>query len=80
MAIDAYEKGQFSNVRATAAAFDVSADTLQRRLRGGGTHQSAQQNARNLTITEDFTLTKWILDLAERGHPVRFSHIEYMIN
>ena len=80
MAIDAYNKAQFSSVRATAAAFRVSAKTLQRRLRGNGTHQSAQQHTRNLTATEETTLTKWILDLAERGHPVRFSHIEYMAN
>ena len=80
LAIDAYNKGQFRSVRATAAAFHVSAKTLQRRLRGSGTHQSAQQNTRNLTATEETTLTKWILDLAERGHPVRFYHIEYMAN
>ena len=80
LAINAYKNGQFKRVLAAAKAYNVEESTLRRRLRGGGTRQTSQQNNRILLNTEEITLTAWILDLADRGHPLKLCHIEYMAN
>ena len=80
LAIAAYNNAKFKSIRAAAKAFDANLLTLSRRLRGAGPTSESQQNNQNLRNHEEIALTRWILDLADRGHPVRFSHIEYMAN
>ena len=80
LAIEAYKNKKSKSCRAAAAAYNVCKDILSRRLRGGGSYQDIGSYHRKLSNIEENALTKWILDLAARGHPVRFCHIEIMAN
>ena len=75
-----YEAGRFRSIRAAAKAYEVPKSTFTDRLRGVQTRRVSQLSNRKLTETEENALIQWIVDLSERGHPVRILHIEHMAN
>ena len=78
MAIEAFDKGQFSSKTACAKAFDVAPRTLMTRLNGVPPRKEAIANCRKLSNTEEATLSKWILDMDKRGLPLHISHVRYL--
>jgi hypothetical protein len=62
LAIQAYKQGQFKTPTAAAKAFDVSTDTLIRRLRGTPAQQGAIVTTRLLTTLDSTKLvgSKWV--------------------
>jgi hypothetical protein len=69
LAIQGYERGQFKSATAAAKAFDVSKDTLLRRLRGVHQKRGSAAINRLLTINEEESLVRWILSMDRRGMP-----------
>lgn len=80
LAIKAYNLEQFNSLRSCAAAYDILLNTLIRRVRGGSSRARLAESRRNLTNEEADSLVRWVLDLANQGHPVRFNHIRFMAN
>ena len=79
LAIEAYNNKQFRSIRAAANAFNVHFNTMACRMRGAKQPRSlAQQNNKKLTSVEEATLTKWILDLYDRGYPAGATYIKQM--
>ena len=78
MAIEAFNKGQFSSKTACAQAFDVPPRTLMKRLNGVRSREESLANCRKLSATEESTLSKWILDMSQRGLPLQFSTVQYL--
>ena len=69
LALQAYQQGQFSSLRAAARSYDVSHTTLLRRHHGTTSRSDFTSPNRKLTQTEEATLVKWILSLDTRGTP-----------
>jgi hypothetical protein len=69
LAIQAYKQGQFKPPTAAAKAFDVSKNTVRRRLRGTAAQQGAIAATRLLTPNEEDALMEWILSMDRRGIP-----------
>lgn len=69
LALQAYKKGQVSSLRKASVLYDVPHSTLHDRLKGRTTREHAQERNRKLSVTEEITLTQWILSMDERGKP-----------
>ena len=69
LALQAYQKGQFSSLRAAARTYNVPRSTLTLRYQGTPSKADSISPNRKLTQTEESTLIKWILDMDTRGIP-----------
>ena len=78
LAIEAFNKGQFQSKTACAQAFDVPSRTLMKRLNGVTSREESIANGRKLSDTEEMTLSRWILDMYERGLPLQISNVRHL--
>jgi hypothetical protein len=79
-AIYAYKNGQIPSIRKSAAIFNVPLVTLCYRLHGRVTKQKTGKNQHKLTLGEEESLVKWILDLDKQGRPPRHEYVKNMAN
>src|SRR5215469_4316847 len=78
LAIDAYNNGLYRSKNAAAKAFDVPRRTFHTRVNGTASRKETAANGRKLTDTEETTLSKWILDMEQRGLPPRILTVRYL--
>jgi hypothetical protein len=69
LALQAFEQGQFSSLRAAARAYEVSHATLSRRSKGTPSRSVSTCPNLKLTQTSETTLVQWILSMDTRGTP-----------
>ena len=69
LAFQAYQRGQFSSLRAAARMYDVSHTTLTRRYHGIPSQSNFTSPNRKLTTSEESALVDWILSMDTRGMP-----------
>lgn len=77
-ALNAFKKGQYPSIPNVAAAFDVSTETLKKRLKGVSARTNTVANSRNLSGTEEFTLSIWIFDMCQHGLPGGIATVQYL--
>lgn len=75
---EAFHKGQFKSKTACTKAFDLNENTFRNRLNGISSRKDSIANSRKLSDLEEETLSKWILDMAERGLPPQISRVRYL--
>ena len=63
LALQAYQQGQFSSLRAAARVYDVLHTTLTRRYKGTALRSNSRSPYYKLTQTEETVLINWILSL-----------------
>jgi hypothetical protein len=80
LALQAYQDGYFTSLRAAAEAYDIPASTLRYRVKGGRARRGLRAINTKLSTTEEEALIKWILSMEERGLPVRSNSIQQMAN
>jgi hypothetical protein len=80
LAVQAFKKGQFSSLRATAKMYDIPEPTLRRRVKGIDARRDSIPINRKLNNTEESALIEWILSMDTRGLPVRSDSIRQMAN
>ena len=78
LARSAYVSGQFTSVRRAAAAYSVRHQRLSDQLRENAPRQQTRPNCQKLTITEERTVVRYILDLDARGFAPRLSEVADM--
>ncbi|KAI1000168.1 hypothetical protein K3495_g8032 [Podosphaera aphanis] len=61
-ALDKLKSGFYSNLRAASRAYKIPRSTLRARLAGSQSHTIAHRNQQRLTIDQEESLAKWILD------------------
>jgi hypothetical protein len=66
-ALYSLKNGDSSSIREAARDFEVSRDTLSRRLRGGVSQPRAHEMAQILTNAEENTLVRWIKQSSKNG-------------
>ena len=69
LAFQAYQRGQFSSLRAAARMYDVSHATLTRQYHGIPSRSNFTSPNRKLTTSEESALVDWILSMDTRGMP-----------
>ena len=74
----AYVSGQFTSVRRADAAYSVRHQPLSDQLREIAPRQQTRPNCQKLTITEERTVVRYILDLDARGFAPRLSEVADM--
>jgi hypothetical protein len=67
LALQAYNQGQFSSLRAAARSYDISHRTLTRRYNRTLSRADFVSLHLKLTQTEEATLVQWILSIDTRG-------------
>ena len=55
--------------------YQVPRTTLQDRLHGRVAREDTRANSHKLTLREEQALVEWILDLDERGYPLRIQDL-----
>ena len=78
LAIEAFNKGQFKSKTACAKAFNVAPKTLMDHLNGTTSRKESIANCRKLSDIEEDTLSRWILDMYERGLPLQISNVRHL--
>ena len=78
LALQALQAGQFRSQRAAARAFNVKHQNLSDRARGIPFILENPPNGRKLTLTEEQTLVRYILDLDSRGFAPRLCEVADM--
>lgn len=77
-AIKAFNEGKFPSKSACARVFDVPSRTLMKRLNGVTSRNESLANGRKLSDIEENTLSRWILDMSQRGLPLQLSSVHYL--
>lgn len=80
LAIQAIQCDPKISIRSAARLYSVSHVTLSRRLQGTMSRRDKAPNSRNLTVLEESTIVKYILDLDARSFPPRLYKVEDMAN
>src|SRR5450432_3930159 len=80
LAVQAYNQGYFSSLRAAASAYDVPESTLRSRVKGVSSRRDLEPRNRKLTTTEESTLVQWILSMDQRGLSPRSDFVQRMAN
>ena len=62
---------RISSVARAANTYEIPRSTLSHRLHGRVAREDTRANSHKLTPTEEQVLVEWILDLDERGYPLR---------
>jgi hypothetical protein len=78
LALQAYTTGQFKTLRRAAAAFNVKHQRLSDRLRGITPRAQTRPGVPKLTVTEEQTIVRCILDLYSRGFAPRLCEVADM--
>ena len=71
LAIKAINNGDIASIRDAASRFDVPRTTLRRRVQGQEFCLDTRAPGHMLTLSEESSLVKWILDLDSRGQAPR---------
>lgn len=69
-AIQALKDYPSSSIRAVARSFEVSHDTLRRRVAGGLSHSQASEMKQILSNAEEKTIVRWTTRLTRTGSPM----------
>ena len=77
LALQAFHKGSFTSKTACVKAFDVPKRTFMTRLDGTASRREMPTNCRKLSNIEE-TLSKWILDMDQRGLPLQISNVRHL--
>ncbi len=67
LALQAYQQGHFTSLRAAARSYNISHTTLSRRHRGTSSRSEFVSPNLKLTQTEESTLLEWILSIDTRS-------------
>ena len=78
LALNAFKNGQFKTKKSASLAFDVPETTLRRRIQGIASRAEKPANGQKLSITEESTLSTWILDMDKRGLPLQLSTVRHL--
>jgi hypothetical protein len=78
LAIQAFERGQFSNLKAVAVTYGAPYSTVRDRVSGRVARSNSRPTNLKLSSTEESTLVQWILSMDERGLPPRADTIRQM--
>src|SRR5436305_13687156 len=78
LAVHAYKRGDFQSYRAATQAYDVSRDTLRRRLDGIQLQLGSTSNNRLLTSTKEECLVQQILSMDRHGMPPTIGAVRVM--
>jgi hypothetical protein len=78
LAIQAYQQGHFSSMKAACTAYDAPYSTVRDRVRGRVARPNSRPTNLKLTPTEEATLVQWILSMDERGLPPRADTVRQM--
>ena len=70
LALSVYQSGQCSSIRATAGAFGVSRNSLNRRIKGVSSKSMAYEYRQALSTAEEHILLKWITQLGRTEYPI----------
>ena len=79
-AIAAYDEGQFRSIRATARHFEVNHATLARRIKGCSKRMIIYQQQQKLSLTEEATLEKTLLEYDARGLSCSIAYCQDLAN
>src|SRR5688500_3274859 len=71
MAISAYQTGQIESILRASKVFAVPESTLRDRLSGSKSRTETRANGHKLSIFEEESLLKRLLDADKRGFPIR---------
>jgi hypothetical protein len=80
LAMEATRTTKKMNITRAAKTYNVPRSTLRDRLRGHVPLAERRNAQHKLTLTEEETLVRYILDLDSRGFPPRISGVEDMAN
>ena len=80
LALQAYRSDQFATLRCAATAFNVDHQRLSDRLSGIMFRPTVRPNSHKLTLAEEQTIVKYILDLDSRGFAPRLGEVADMAN
>jgi hypothetical protein len=80
LAIEAFNQGYFTSIRAAARSYDVPRSTLQDRINKHPARRDLRPANCKLTETEELTLVQWILSIDERGLLPRSDTVQQMAN
>ena len=75
MAIEAFNKGQFQSKKVCARIFDVPPSTFKTHVNGITSCKESSANSWKLSDIEEESLSKWILDMNQRGLPLQISNV-----
>src|SRR5271169_2124875 len=75
LAVTALTEGQFPSIRAASQHFDISFETLRRRVAGGKTHAECREELQLLTPAEEKVLVSLITRFAASGHPLSHAQL-----
>jgi hypothetical protein len=80
LAINAFNKNQFSTLKEACRVYDAPFTTVLRRVKGTIPKRDSGLKVHKLTELEETTLEDWILSMDTRGLPVRINSIARMAN
>lgn len=80
LALDAVRSGRIKYIKEAARIYGVPRTTLSSALRRNPLPRRQPQNGIKLTLQEEETIVRWIIDLDTRGAPPRPAHVEAMAN
>jgi hypothetical protein len=80
LALQAFKRHQFKTLRAAAAAFSVSQDTLRRRRDGKPSRRDTIPPRQNMTPMEESVIIQHIIDLDSRGFSPTPKNVAEMAN
>ena len=78
LALQAFHQGLFLSKTACAKAFDVSKRIFMVCLDEATFCKEFIANGQKLSDTEDDTLSRWILDMCQRGLPLQISNVHHL--
>ena len=78
LAVEAFNKGQFQSKSACVRAFNIPPRTLLHRLNGMTSRKESIANSQKLLDIKEETLSKWILNICQRGLPLRISNVRHL--
>ena len=78
LAVQAYRTGQFKSIRRAAAVYNVPFQRLSDRLNKITFRPQVSPNCRKLTIIEEQTIVRYILNLDSRGFAPRLCEVADM--
>jgi hypothetical protein len=80
LTIAAIQQNPKLGIREAARIYTISSSTLHARMNGRRARVDTHANSMRLTLLEEQTLVKFILDLDSRGFPPQLNSIEEMAN
>ena len=80
LAIQAYQRGQFTSLKAACTSYDAPYSTARDRVKGCAPRHDFRPTNRKLIDLEESTLIQWILSMEQRGLPLRAESVRQMAN